>query len=122
MNGGGNAANVGVYELTGQGNFLDASPQAFWGEEGTHSSYLVRPPRVEKTYPGERQAFELEVSDETKFIGVAANLRNPEKEEWRALYPVDEVGDWLSVTVSSDRILVDVEGKGAVGKIRDSVQ
>jgi type VI secretion system VasD/TssJ family lipoprotein len=122
MNGGGNAADVGIYELTGRGNFLDASPQAFWIEEGTLSGKLVRSPRTRTVYPGEEQTFEFEIAEGTKFIGVAANLYNPAQGEWRALYPLEEVGDWLSMTVSKNRVSVNVEGKGTLGKIEDSVR
>lgn len=78
---------------------------------------LIGTPWKKTVYPNERKQFELEVADKTKFIGVAANLRNPDSEKWRALYPVEEVGDWVSVTVYSNRISVNVEGKGALQKL-----
>lgn len=111
MNDGGNAAVVRIYELSGEGSFMDASFRAFWQEEGAVGGSLIRS-REELIYPDETQRFELELSEETKFIGVAANFRNPEQDGWRDLYPVDEVGDQLSVTVHSNRISVDVEGGG----------
>lgn len=117
MNGGGNAAVVQVYELSGQGNFLDASFRSFWQDEGAIASVLVRSPRRETLYPDETKNFELELAENTKFIGVAANLRNPEQDTWRALYPVEEVGDHLSVTVQGNSISVTVEGAGPLQRI-----
>lgn len=116
MNSGGNAAVVQVYQLSGEGNFGDLSFRSFWQEQGSISK-LVDSPARKTVYPGERQRFELEVAENTKFIGVAANLRNPDSEGWRTLYPVEEVGDWLSVTAYSNRISVNVEGKGTLQKL-----
>lgn len=112
MNGGGNSAVVQVYELSGEGSFLDATFRAFWQDEGALSGVLVRSPRRETLYPNETKTFELELAENTQFVGVAANLRDPEQDAWRALYSVDEVGDQLSVTVHGNRISVAVEGSG----------
>lgn len=117
MNSGGNSATVQVYELSGKGSFLDASVQSFWQEDGTLGGVLVRAPRRNTLYPNEMKSFELELADNTSFIGVAANLRNPEADEWRALYSVEEIGDRLSVTVHSAGISVEVEGAGTLQKI-----
>jgi type VI secretion system VasD/TssJ family lipoprotein len=116
MNGGGNAAVVQVYELSGEGNFQDISFRAFWQQEGALSK-LVGSPHRKTVYPDETTTFELEVAEDTKLVGVAANLRNPDSEQWRALFPVEEVGDRLSVTVRDTRISVDVEGEGALDKV-----
>ncbi len=109
MNGGGNGAVVRIYQLSGEGSFTEASFRTFWQGDGTLEGILVRS-REQTVYPDETQQFELELSEETSFIGVAANFRNPQEGGWRALYSVDEVGDQLSVTVHNDRISVDVEG------------
>lgn len=116
MNSGGNAAVVQVYELSGEGSFQDLSFRSFWQEKGALGK-LVGSPHQKTVYPDETVTFELEVAEDTKFIGVAANLRNPDSEEWRALYPVEEVGDRLSVTVRDTRIAVAVEGEGALDKV-----
>lgn len=116
MNGGGNAAVVQVYELSSEGSFQDISFRTFWQEEGVLGK-LVGSPHRQTVYPDETTTFELEVAENTRFIGVAANLRNPDSEKWRALYPVDKVGDRLSVTVRDTRISVAVKGKGTLDKV-----
>lgn len=116
MNSGGNAAVVQVYELSGEGNFLDLSFRSFWQKDGTVAR-VIGAPHEETVYPNEQKQFKLKLADETNYIGVAANLRNSESEKWRALYPVEEVGDWVSVSVYSNRISVSVEGKGALQKV-----
>lgn len=122
MNGGGKTAEVHVYELNSQGNFGDLTPDQFWNGPGVKSSVRVRPPRTRTVYPDWEETFEFEVSDETTFIGVAANLRDPDEDKWRALYPVEEVGDWLSLSVSGSQISVEVEGEGTLDKIRGSAR
>lgn len=117
MNSGGNSAIVQVYELSGRGSFLDASPQTFWREQGALGGVLVRSPRRNTLYPNETTTFELELAENTEFIGVAANLRNPDPEGWRALYAVEDIGDRLSVTVHNNGISVEVEGGGPLQKI-----
>lgn len=116
MNSGGNAAVIQVYQLSGEGSFQDLSFRSFWQKQGSLAK-LVGSPSRRTVYPDETERFTLEMAEDTKFIGVAANLRNPDSEKWRALYPVEEVGDWLSVTVHSSRISVNVEGEGALQKM-----
>ncbi|MFB6232273.1 MAG: type VI secretion system lipoprotein TssJ [Salinibacter sp.] len=116
MNSGGNAAVVQVYELSGEGSFQDLSFRTFWQEKGALGK-LVSSPQRKTVYPNETTTFELEVAKKTKLIGVAANLRNPDSDKWRALYSVEEVGDRLSVTVYDNRISVAVEGKGLLDKV-----
>jgi len=116
MNSGGNAAVVQVYQLSGEGNFGDLSFRSFWQKQGAVAKLIGSPAR-RTVYPGEQERFELEVAEDTRFIGVAANLRNPNSDGWRALYAVEEVGDWLSVTVYDNQISVNVEGKDALQKL-----
>lgn len=111
MNNGGNAARVRIYELSGENNFMNTPISAFWrDDEGALGSELVTSPRTETLYPDETKTIEIELADKTTFIGIAADLRNPEQEQWRAIYSVDEVGDQVSITVHSSRISVQAEG------------
>lgn len=114
MNGGGNAAVVRIYELSGEGSFMEASFRTFWQGDGGALKGVLVGSREQTVFPGESEQFELELAEETNFIGVAANFRNPQEDGWRGLYSVDEVGDRLSVTVHSNRISVDVEGGGVI--------
>lgn len=116
MNGGGNAAVVEVYELTGEGSFQDIPFRTFWQEDGALGT-LVGSPHRKTVYPNETVTFKFEVAEDTKLVGIAANLRDPDPEKWRVLYPVEEVGDQLSVTVRGTRIAVAVEGQGVLDKV-----
>lgn len=115
MNNGGNAAVVRIYELSGDSNFMNTPLSAFWrDDEGALGNELVTPPRKVTLYPDAAETIEFELADETTFIGVAADLRNPDREQWRSIHPLDEVGDRVSVTVQSNRISVEVEGGGGL--------
>jgi type VI secretion system VasD/TssJ family lipoprotein len=113
MNSGGNAAVVRIYELSGDGNFANTPLSTFWQDDvGALGGELVNPPRNVTVYPNEEETLQLELADETQFLGVAANLRDPDRARWRALYAVEEVGDRVTVVVYSDRIDVETEGGG----------
>lgn len=119
MNNGGNAAVVRVYELSGDSNFMNTPLSAFWrDDEGALGNELVTPPRKVTLFPDATETIEFELAEETTFIGVAADLRNPERGQWRSIHPLDEVGDRVSVTVQSNRISVEVEGGGGLPLVR----
>ena len=108
---GGNAARVYVYELSGDTNFRNTTLSTFWsGQEEALGNELVRPPRQQLLYPGETQTLEFEVAEGTQYIGVAADLRNPDRERWRSVHPVEDVeGEEIVVEVGANRIDVNVQ-------------
>lgn len=108
---GGNAARVRVYELSGESSFRNTPLSTFWrDDEQALGSELVRPPHEVLLYPNENKTLEFEVAEGTKFIGVAANLRNPDRGQWRAIYSVEEIKDGdVSIAVGADRIQVNIE-------------
>lgn len=110
MNNGGNAAVVKVYQLSADGNFSSAPLSAFWrDDQGTLGTELVRPPRKVTLYPSEQKTVTFELAEKTKFLGVAANLREPDREQWRSIHSVEGMGDEVAVTVETSQIAVDVE-------------
>lgn len=114
MNNGGNAAVVHVYELNSENNFVNTPVSAFWQDaEGALGGELIAA-HQQRVYPNETEVLEFELSDNTKVIGVAANLRDPEREQWRAHYSVEDLGDEISVVVYNNRISVEAEGAGVL--------
>lgn len=112
MNSGGNAAVVKIYQLTGDSKFKSTPLSAFWRDDtGALGKELVAPPRTVTVYPSESKPVEFELSGKTKYIGVAANLRNPDREEWRSIHATKGMGDQVSVTVGSKRVAVSVEDR-----------
>lgn len=107
---GGNAARVYVYELSGDTNFRNTTRSTFWsGQEEALGNELVRPPRQQLLYPGEMQTLEFEVAEGTRYIGVAVDLRNPDRERWRSVHSVEDVeGEEVVVEVGADRLEVNV--------------
>lgn len=113
MNSGGNHAVVRIYKLSGEGNFTNTPLADFWQDDvGALGSELVRSPRTIGMNPGESKTISLDIGDDVQFVGIAADLGNPDPDQWRAIYPVDDIGDRIHITVYSTRISVEVEGSG----------
>jgi len=92
MNSGGNAAVVRVYQLASSTTFRQAPIESFWqDDEGLLGSDLVVP-KVERTlYPDAVEEITLEIHENTRYIAIAADLRDPDADHWRQLFTVEEV-------------------------------
>jgi type VI secretion system VasD/TssJ family lipoprotein len=111
LNAGGNAAVVRIYQLQGDANFRRATVEAFWqSDEQVLGQELVPGRREILLYPGQSSTIEIELSSNTRYIGVAADLRSPETGGWRELRPVGEVvGRSLVVTVGTNNLGLSVQ-------------
>lgn len=110
MNSGGNAAVVRVYQLTGRTNFERTPLATFWkNDTQALGNELVSKEEV-LLYPEEMEQVTFEIDSKTRYVGVAADLRNPDQEHWRAIHPVDQLTDGTpTITISTDRVSVEVE-------------
>lgn len=108
MNNGGNAAVVRIYQLTGDSNFMRTSIESFWeNDEQALGDELIGSKEEILLYPNEERAIDLEIGDETRFVGIAADLRAPDPLQWRHVFNADELrGEQITVTVSEDRLNV----------------
>ncbi len=108
MNNGGNAAVVRVYQLTGDSNFMRASLETFWrDDEQALGSELVGPKQEILLYPEQEREMALDISEQTRFVGIAADLRAPDPVQWRHAFGAEELrGKKVTVTVGSDRLIV----------------
>lgn len=110
MNSGGNAAVVKIYQLSGDGNFQNTPISAFWRDDaGALGNELVESPRKVTVYPSGSKTVEFDLAENTSYIGVAANLREPDREQWRSIHPLKGMGDQISVTVKSNHVTVEAE-------------
>jgi type VI secretion system VasD/TssJ family lipoprotein len=111
LNGGGNAAVLRIYQLGGDANFRRAPVQAFWqDDEQALGAELVGTKREVLLFPGSTETVRVDLEDEAAFVAVAADLRDPDPEGWRAIYPADEVrGRAVAVVVGDDRLFVRLE-------------
>ena len=111
LNGGGNAAVVRIYQLAGDANFRRTPVQSFWqNDEQALGDELLTGKREVLLFPGVSEAVELRIDDRAQFIGFAADLRDPDPDHWRALFPVSEVrGQAVAVLVGERRLFVRVE-------------
>lgn len=112
MNDGGNAAVVNVYQLSGDGNFRQTPLSAFWRDDvAALGDELVVSPRTLTVYPSDSKTVEIELVDGATYLGVAANLRNPDRERWRSIHRLEEIGDHVTVRIGSNHVAVEVEGR-----------
>jgi type VI secretion system VasD/TssJ family lipoprotein len=108
MNGGGNPAVVRIYQLSGESSFTRATAADFWADDVAQiSDELIGRPQDLTIYPGEQRSLTLEPSDDTQFIGFAADLRNPNRNQWRSIHPVSRLkGKTVTLEVLTDRLNV----------------
>jgi len=112
MNGGGHAAVVKIYQLRAADAFRAAPLSSFWRDDtDALGAELVASPRTLTVYPDTFTVAEIEVADEATYLAVAANLRNPDRDRWRSLHALDEIGDRVTVTVRRRRVAVEADGR-----------
>ena len=89
MNGGGYAALVCIYQLRSDTNFRGLQRELFWREgQKTLQSDIVGTRTDVMLAPNEIRVLTIVLSEETNFIGAAADLRKPEGDLWRQVYPL----------------------------------
>ena len=108
MNGGGNAARVYLYPLSSDATFLSTPVQAFWGDpEGQLADDLAGTVRDATVRPGATSSMEEIDLGGAPFLGIAADLRVPEGDAWRAILPASDVrGRAIQVRVLEGGITV----------------
>ncbi|MGB3542683.1 type VI secretion system lipoprotein TssJ [Rubrivirga sp.] len=108
MNGGGNAARVYLYPLSSDATFLSTPVQAFWGDpEGLLADDLAGTVRDATVRPGSTSSMEELDLGGAPFLGIAADLRVPEGDAWRAILPATDVrGKAIQIRVLEGGITV----------------
>lgn len=108
MNNGGNAAVVRIYQLSGDSNFTRASLETFWrDDEQALGTELIGAKQEILLYPEQERAIDLNLSDQTRYLGIAADLRAPDPVQWRQIFNAQELlGKQVNVRVGTDRLTV----------------
>lgn len=108
---GGNAARVRIYQLAGETSFRNTPLSSFWrNDEQALGRELLSAPHEIQLFPNDETTVELEVAEKTQYIGIAADLRDPDRDQWRVIRPLDELrGETVTVTVGMDRVQLSVE-------------
>lgn len=106
MNGGGNAAVVRVYQLSSDTKFQHASIEDFWKSDvDALGSELVGASQELIVYPKDTKTLDVKLDEATQYVGVAADLRSPDQDQWRVVLPVHEInGRKVLVTVGENRL------------------
>ncbi|MFC1853446.1 type VI secretion system lipoprotein TssJ [candidate division CSSED10-310 bacterium] len=110
QNAGGNAVVVRIYQLQNDANFQRATLQSFWQEERADEQVLggelVKKLEI-LLHPEESRQQKIEISDETLFIGAAANFFSPDKDGWRQIIPVEKYrGKQVWFIIESNKIKI----------------
>lgn len=91
LNKGGNACYVCIYQLIDDMEFMRTPLESFWrqGEKPFEGDLADKNVVCRTLIPGDLEdLIDLEILDETNFIGVAADFRDPDQERWRQVYEI----------------------------------
>jgi len=109
LNNGGNPVVLQIYQLSTDVNFKTETSESFW-RTGQHAftKDIVGKPREIILHPREvLRMDEVQIKDDTKYIGVAADFYKPDKEQWRYLIDVTEKkADELLILVSNNTLVI----------------
>lgn len=110
LNGGGNAARIHVFQLSSDALFESITVANFWNNpEQALGSEMIGHDQI-LLYPEEVKPLTIEPEDGTRFIGIAANFREPDPNQWRQVYTLDELKrKTVQVSVGSRQLLVTLE-------------
>ena len=108
LNAGGNAAIVRLYPLASDARFRQTPQADFWRAGSAVDADLAGPVREVLLYPGDEETIELALGG-AAYLGVAADLRAPERDRWREVFPVGAVDEMrLAVTVDSASVQTEI--------------
>jgi type VI secretion system VasD/TssJ family lipoprotein len=111
MNNGGHFAIVRIYQLSNDTRFLNADFDAFWQDDETLLADEIIPGTKQQIalYPEDPLPQKVDVEENTKFIAFAANLYNPDGDNWRKIYPVALLNkEGVTVWVRANQLMVDI--------------
>lgn len=109
LNNGGNPVVVRLYQLTTDVNFKSETSESFWrNEQNSFDRDLVGKPQEIILHPREVLKIEkVEILDDTKFIGVAADFYKPDKDQWQYLIDISIFeGNELLVVVRKNTLVI----------------
>jgi type VI secretion system VasD/TssJ family lipoprotein len=110
QNGGGYPARLFIYKLSNDANFQSTPFDAFWQDDQPPFGTELLGSEQFRIYPDERKEAGIEVSNDARYLGIAADLRAPTQDLWRTALPVEQVrGKRLVVTLRADRLAVELK-------------
>jgi type VI secretion system VasD/TssJ family lipoprotein len=100
LNNGGNSVVVRLYLLRNEVSFQRATIESFWQDDYKLLGEDLLD-RIQITlHPGQTERREIDIPQETNFIGVAADFYKPDRDSWREVYSIasnKEKKVWISV-------------------------
>lgn len=111
MNNGGHFAIVRIYQLANDTKFSNAEFEAFWqNDEALLAEEMITGTKQQiSLYPDQPVPYDMEVAEATRFIGFAANLYQPDGDQWKKLYPVELLEkSGVVVWIRENQLVVDL--------------
>lgn len=110
LNKGGNACYVCIYQLRNDMDFKRTPVESFWNEgEKPFAADIVDKPVCETLIPGDEAYIDITIAEETNFIGVAADFREPDQERWRQVYAIpSKKPTEVRIIVGSNTVRIEV--------------
>lgn len=108
QNDGGSAADIYIYQLAGEDAFQNVQLNTFWlkGEEELATDLLKKEPLV-KILPDETRVIRVKNIKGAKYLGIAADLRQPDARNWKDTIKLKRWGKKKAiVTIGATRIEV----------------
>ena len=109
LNNGGNPVVVRLYQLTTDVNFKSETSESFWrNEQKSFDRDVVGKPQEVMLHPREVLKLEkIEIMDDAKYVGVAADFYKPDKDQWNYLIDISIFdGDELLVVVRKNTVVI----------------
>ncbi|MEM1128488.1 MAG: type VI secretion system lipoprotein TssJ [Bacteroidota bacterium] len=105
------ATRVQVYQLRDRSAFTVIDRGTFWeNEREALGAQLVKVECGMQLFPEQTEECAFTVEEATRFIGVAADLYDPVEDQWRAVYPIDDLQlHRLNVSIDADVLSTDTE-------------
>jgi type VI secretion system protein VasD len=98
-----------VYQLRATDRFLSADYDALFDEDGKILDREMISRNEFVLAPAEKQVIEVAVSRETRFVGVAAGIRDYRNAQWRQVIATPRSG--LTIAVERDRVVISTPTK-----------
>jgi type VI secretion system VasD/TssJ family lipoprotein len=109
LNNGGNPVVVRIFQLTTDVNFKSESSESFWRNNQTSfQKDVVGKPTEIVLHPREvLKLTDLEINDETVFLGVAADFYKPDKNQWQYLFDITKYeGGKILIAVRNNTLVI----------------
>jgi len=109
LNNGGNSVVVWIFQLSADNEFMRATVESYKKQgNDLFINTLTKSPKEIVLHPEDIKTPVLNISEETEFIGILADFRNPDRQGWRQLFEIDKnPPKKLKVTIGFNKVFIE---------------